>query len=417
MSSHEVPDGSTQAGLNVVLAGLCVTEIVSWGILYYAFPILSPRILGDTGWSAGWTTAAFSAALVVAALVGVPVGRLLDRRGPRLVMTSGSALAVLSVLLIAWSPHLVVFAAGWLLAGVAMSGVLYQPAFAALVRWFGHRRLQALTVLTLVAGLASTVFAPLTAALSDILSWRQVYLVLAVALAAVTIPIHALALRRPWPAETHGGADTDVGAGHHVRSVVRSAPFGFLLAGLTLGSLAMYAVLINLVPLLTERQMDLGLAAWVLGLGGVGQVAGRLFYSRIADRLGIRIRTLLIFGLAALTTAGLALVPGPVSLLILIAFLAGIARGIATLLQATAVPDRWGSRSYGRINGILAAPITIAGAIAPWFGATLAGITGSYARTFLALTAIAAVAVVLLAFSVPKQQKASRLLDLADAAP
>ena len=80
----------TGDGLRRVLAVLCVTEIVSWGVLYYAFPVLAPSIATDTGWPVSTITAAFSAGLVVSALVGIWSGRLLDRVGPRPVMTVGS---------------------------------------------------------------------------------------------------------------------------------------------------------------------------------------------------------------------------------------------------------------------------------------------------------------------------------------
>lgn len=90
------------------------------------------------------------------------------------------------------------FFAAWLLAGVAMAGVFYPPAFAALTGWYGPGRVQALTTLTLAAGFASTIFAPLTAALAGHMDWRGVYLVLAAVLAAVTSPAHALMPRLPW---------------------------------------------------------------------------------------------------------------------------------------------------------------------------------------------------------------------------
>jgi MFS family permease len=93
-----------------VLTALCLTEIVSWGVLYYAFPVLAPGIAADTGWSPTAISAAFSAGLVTSALVGIPVGRILDRGGPRAVMTAGSVLAGLAVGLVAWSPTLAVFA-------------------------------------------------------------------------------------------------------------------------------------------------------------------------------------------------------------------------------------------------------------------------------------------------------------------
>ena len=182
-----------------MLAVLCVTEVVSWGVLYYAFPVLSGRIAADTGWSPPALSGAFSAALVVSGLTGIVVGRWIDRHGPRWLMTVGSATAVVAVVGVALAPTLLWFTAAWLLAGVAMSAVLYPPAFAALTRWAGPRRVEALTLLTLAGGLASTIFAPITAALAARLDWRAVFLVLAVVLAAVTIPAHAIGLRRPWP--------------------------------------------------------------------------------------------------------------------------------------------------------------------------------------------------------------------------
>ncbi|MEV0664713.1 MFS transporter [Actinomadura luteofluorescens] len=389
----------------VPLLALCVTEITSWGVLYYAFPVLSQAVTRDTGWSTAAITAAFSASLITAAMGGIPVGRALDRHGPRVLMTGGSVLAVLAVLAVAAAPNLWTFTAAWLLAGVAMSAVLYQPAFAALTRYYAPHHLGALTTLTLVAGLASTVFAPLTDALSSHLSWRGVYLVLAAVLAVVTVPLHLLALRRPWPPppETapdkphrpHGRPRTSVSA------TVRSRPFLLLATALTLSALAMYAVVINLIPLLTSRGATSATAAWALGLGGIGQVTGRLGYRVLVRRTSVRARTVLILALSAATTAALAAIPGPVALLIAIAFLAGTTRGIATLLQATAVSDRWGTASYGALSGILSAPVTTATAVSPFAGAALAAGLGGYPRTFLVLTITAVVAAALAAGTAP----------------
>jgi MFS family permease len=394
------------------LAALCITEITSWGVLYYAFPVLAPAITRDTGWSTAGITAAFSAALIVAALAGIPVGRALDRHGPRTLMTGGSVLAVLAVLAVGAAPNLLWFAAAWLLAGTAMSAVLYQPAFAALTRYYAPRHLGALTTVTLVAGLASTVFAPLTDALATHLSWRDVYLVLAVVLAVITVPLHLLALRRPWPAPPKAAPGAQEGPGGRARdragvsATVRSRPFLLLTFALTLSAFAMYAVVINLIPLLASRGAGSSTAAWALGLGGVGQVTGRLGYGVLVRRTGVRARTVWILALSAATTAALAVIPGPVALLIAVAFLAGTTRGIATLLQATAVSDRWGTTSYGALSGILAAPITTATALAPFAGAALAAGLGGYPSMFLVLTAAAVVAALLAAGTAPARTTA-----------
>ncbi|MEV3933863.1 MULTISPECIES: MFS transporter [unclassified Streptomyces] len=361
------------------LPALCVTQIVSWGSVYYAFPVLNPQITAATGWPAKTTTAAFSLGLIVSALAGIGVGRILDRRGPRTVMTVGSAFGAVSLLIVAAAPNVLVFIAGWVLAGLAMAATFYQPAFAALTRWWGPDHVRALTVVTLAGGLASTVFAPLTAALADQLSWRHTYLVLAVILAAVTIPAHALALRAAWPEAptrpVHKASD--------VGEVGRSRPFLLLAAVFTLSSFAMYAVVIALVPLLLERGYTTSQAAWALGIGGAGQTLGRTLYATLSRRTTVTTRTTILIALGGLTTAAFAAVPGPYAMLIAVSLLAGAVRGNLTLLQATAITDRWGTAQYGRLSGLLAAPATIAAALAPFAGAALAVPLGGYGPLFL----------------------------------
>ncbi len=385
------------AGLRRVLAVLCLTEITSWGVLYYAFPVLAPSIAADSGWSLPTVTAAYSTGLAVSALVGLPAGRWLDRVGPRPVMTAGSVVGVPAVVGIAWAPTLPVFFAAWVLAGVAMAGTLYPPAFAAVTRWWGPRRVAGLTVLTLLAGLSSTIFAPLTAALLDPLGWRHTYLVLAVVLAVVTVPAHLLGLRGRWPA----AAPALAGEPASVAQVVRSRAFVLLVAAVAAGAFAAFAVVVNQVPLLIERGLSTSAAAWALGLGGVGQLLGRLGYGRLVRLWGARARGVAVLAVSAGATALLALVPGPAVVLIGAAMLAGAVRGTFTLLQATAVTDRWGPAHYGRLNGIVSAPATVAAAVAPWAGAALAGPLGGYPAVFLVLAAVAAVAAVLAAGSVP----------------
>ena len=409
------PAALTRGGLRRVLAVLCVTEIVSWGVLYYAFPVLAPTIAADTGWPVATATAAFSTGLVVSALVGIWSGRLLDRIGPRPVMTAGSVVAVPAVLGIATAPSLPVFFAGWALAGVAMAATLYPPAFAALTRWWGHRRLRALTALTLLAGLASTIFAPLTATLLGHLGWRHTYLVLAVVLAVVTIPAHLLGLRGRWPDPDPAGDHPDTATDQAPDAIARSRPFLLLTAAVVLGAFTAFAVVVNQVPLLLERGVSTSLAAWALGLGGLGQVLGRLGYGRLTERLSVRSRGMVVLGLSAAATALLAVLPGPTPLLIAVAMLAGAARGVFTLLQATAISDRWGTVHYGRLNGLLSAPALIATALAPWAGAALAQTLGGYPAVFAVLAGLAALGAVLAVGSTPGRNggglTASRMLS------
>ncbi len=326
MASALTTEPATQqrGGLRRVLVTLCVTETTSWGILYYAFPVLAGQISADTGWSLTRLTAAFSLGLVVSAVLGIGVGRWLDRYGPRWLMTVGSALAAVSMVGVALAPTFVWFVAAWAVSGVAMSAVLYPPAFAALTRWYGDRRVHALTMLTLAAGLASTIFAPITAGLAAQLDWRSTYLVLAGLLAVVTVPAHGWGLRLPWPPRPSAPPSATPNA---PRQVLRSRAFLTLVVAFGLTSLTAYVVVVNLVPLLGERGIGPGTAALVLGVGGVGQVLGRLGYAPLARRLGVRTRTLVVLATVAATT-GLLGVLTWLPALVAVAVLAGMVRGI-----------------------------------------------------------------------------------------
>jgi MFS family permease len=109
----------------------------------------------------------------------------------------------------------------------------------------------------------------------------------------------------------------------------------------------------------------------------------------------------LVLAGVAVATAALALAPPVPGLLIALGMLLDLARGIYTLVQATAIPDRWGPASYGALNGILTAPALVAAAVAPFAGAVLAQLLGSYAHAFLVLAGVAGVAAVLMLGAAP----------------
>ncbi|HEY9291912.1 MAG TPA: MFS transporter [Microlunatus sp.] len=365
---------SPTAGLVI----LCITETVSWGLLYYSLPAAMDPISASTGWPRSLITAGFSAGMLVAAIAGIPTGRLLDRFGPGITMTAGSVIGSLGLVIVAVAPNLMVFALGWLVTGTAKSLVLYQAAFAAVTQWYGERRVRPLTVLTLAGGFASTIFAPLVAFLVTHVGWRQSYLIMAAGMFVITVPLHALLLRLPWSARDPKSGRIDE---NHVRRVTRSARFRVLQGVMTMTTLGMFAVTLNLVPVLTGHGASYQLAAAGLGLVGVGQVAGRLGYALVPARHGPGVRLAAVGGAAAVILLVLAALPGPLWLLLGLGIVAGMARGCHTLVQATAVSDRWGTINFPTINGIFSAPLLAASALAPVAGSAIGGAIGYPAMT------------------------------------
>lgn len=372
---------------------MCVAQTTSWGLLFYSLPAAVAPISQETGWSDTAITGALSAGLVVSAIAGLKVGSVLDSRGPRTVMTLGAVIGVLALALVAWSPTLPLFYLAWLVAGFAQSAVLYPPAFAVITRWYGPRRVRPLMTLTLVAGLSSTIFAPLTAYLIERFGWRTSYLIMAGILAAVSVPLHALFLNSTW--SDIGSEPTVQQARDEIRKVTRTRQFITLQAAMTVATFTLFAVTINLIPLLLERGIGYSTAALAFGLVGAGQVIGRLGYPQLTRRTTARQRTLVILGAGALGLWGLAAVPGPTWLLIALAVGIGAARGCHTLLQATAVSDRWGTQNFGAINALFNAPMTAVTALAPVSGPLLAGLVGGHPAMAIIMAVLLTVAAAL----------------------
>ncbi|MBO9578364.1 MAG: MFS transporter [Microbacteriaceae bacterium] len=370
-------------------------QVVSWGVLYYGVIVAGPRIAEETGWGLALVNGLFSVGLVVSALAGIVVGRVLDRRGPRLVMTTGSVLAVAGFAVVAVAPDPFVFALGWVVVGVAQACVLYQAAFTVVTRRYGERRQGPLTIVTLAGGLASTVFAPVIAALLAVTDWRTAFLVLAGILAVVTVPIHWCPLEREWaPIEHHPGAEH-----HTVSTVLRTRRFWFLELSTLAVTIAVYAVTLTAIPLFMERGMTFELAALGLGLLGAGQVVGRVLFLVLPRGSRPWVPLAVTALLAAGSLAAMGLVPEPAWLLVGVGVLAGAVRGAQTLVNATAVSDRWGTRNYGAINGAFAAPVTIIAAFAPAVGPLVADAAGGYAAAALVMAVVAAAGAVLARWS------------------
>ena len=382
--------------LGLRLAALSIGQVISWGILYYALIIAAPAIADDTGWSIAAITLCFSGGLIVSAVAGIVVGRWLDDRGPRLIMTLGAVVGAVGLVVVSAAPDLVIFTLGWVVCGLAQSAVLYQAAFTVIARRHGDSRRGAMTILTLAGGLASTVFAPVVAGLLTMLDWRATFLVLATVLLVLTLPLHVIFLERAWvplPAVQDGEAV------HNVGTVIRSGRFWMLEISMLALVAALFSVTLAIIPLYMEKGLTYELAAWALGFLGAGQVIGRLLYIAIPHGTAPWLPLATTSALAVVLLALMGLVPGPPWLLILVGVVAGAVRGAQTLVQASAVADRWGVRNYGTINGVFAAPITAISALGPALGPVIAIAVGGYSAMTLVMAGLAVVALITARFS------------------
>ena len=365
-----------------MVAGLCVTETVSWGIIYYGFPVFLRPMEAELGFTRVQITGAFSVGLMSSALAALPVGRWIDRHGARSLMTAGSCAATLLVL--AWSrvDGLPALYALWFLMGLALAATFYEPAFAAVVGWFPtQHRDRALLTVTLVAALASTIFMPIEAWLLERLGWRPALATLAVVLALVTIPIHALVLRPSPHRKARAAAESPDLPGMSLSAAGRTSVFWTLAGAFFVGNFTTNSVTVHLIPYLTARGYSPALAAAMIGWMGAMQLPARLVFAPLTARLGHVTMTAVIFFAQAAALIQLALASHLPTLAPMVIIL-GAANGMSTLARATTVAELFGPRHYGSISGAIALGANGARALAPVGAALLQVAIGGYEGVF-----------------------------------
>lgn len=371
-----------------------LAQTLAWGSSYYLAAVLAVPMAADLGLPVAQVLLAFSVALLATAAVSPLAGRAIDAGWPVLPASHGAMAAALLVLAGAQGPA-TLFAA-WVALGAAMGLGLYEAAFATLVRRHGEGARPAITGVTLIAGFASTVGWPLSAAMLALWGWRGACIGWAVLHLVLGLPLLAFLGWRRWVATgvprpggdaassapgapgTAGTVAVAAGAGPATptgarplaaREAMRIAVLLALAFGL---SRFVTTAASGLLPTLLVALGVGGAAALAIGMVmGPAQVAGRL-----ADWFWLRHRPALTVarwaaGLPAAALAALALLGGPAALPAVLAYAAG--NGVFTIVKGSLPLALFGAQGYGARLGWIAVPGNLLAATAPAFtGAMLA---------------------------------------------
>ena len=383
MRSQDTVNGKLYYGWYITFT-LAITETISWGIIYYAFSVFITPMEADLGWSRGQLTGGFSLMLLITGVMAFPVGAWIDKHGSRLLMTAGSVGG--SALVIAWSQvdDLTAFYLIWAGLGVCAAAVLYEPAFAVIATWFVRRRSRALAIVTFAAGLASTIFIPLSDALLNAFGWRDAVLILGIGLALTTILPHALILRRrpddlgflPDGATKRPGTELPR-TGLSLSDALHSRFFWMLTLAFSLSYLSAAAIRVHFIPFLIEVGIDASTAAIASGSIGVMQVTGRVVFAPLDTQLSGRVMVAGIFAMQA-AAMGLLLLGSSLIAVGLFILVFGTSYGARTLARPSILAELFGSTHFGRISSVMAIFLTAAATIAPVGAGLLYDRYGSY---------------------------------------
>ncbi|MGC4395926.1 MFS transporter [Hydrogenophaga sp. T2] len=343
---------------------LGTAQTLAWASSYYLPAILARPMAEATGVPLASVWLAFSLALLLSAAIGPSAGRRIDRLGGRPVLMATSGLFALGLGLLALAQGPVSLFLAWTVVGLAMGAGLYEAAFATLVRLQGRDARGAITGITLLAGLASTVGWPLSAWMEAQFGWRGACLGWAALHLLLGLPLNASlprteALPPPEALAPHSAAAPPEPP-RHVAWVL-----AYVFAATWFVSSALAA---HLPDLLMASGLSLAGALAVGALVGPAQVAGRLlefgglrrFHPLWSARLAAALHPV---GVLVWMALGAAAAP-------VFALLHGMGNGMLTIAKGTLPLAFYGPVGYGRRQGWIVAPSRIAQAFSPLaFGA------------------------------------------------
>lgn len=379
--------GRVGAGL---VAALGVGQLVCWGVSYYLIAVFGERIEVDLGWSASLGHGGFSLALLVMGLASGPCGRAIDRHGGRPVMVAGSLLTALGCAWLAAAHGVASYYAAWAVLGLAMRASLYDAAFAALARIAGPEARRPMSQVTLLGGLASTVFWPLGEALAVRLGWRGALLAYA-GLALLTVPIHLAIPAGRYRRSEHVARAAEPPARTRQDHALAAALYaavavltGFLNAGISA----------HMIGILAGLGMAAPAAVWTSTLRGIGQSSARL--GEVVFGRGLHPLDLGVLASALLPLCFLAglLTGRSAAAGMAMALLYGAGNGLLTIVRGAAPLVLFDPTTYGTMVGRLLAPGFYLSALGPLAYAALIDRYGDlaalWASAALGLAALAA---------------------------
>jgi MFS family permease len=377
--------------MGTAVVALGITQIIAWGTTLYALGVLGAPIAQETGWSRSLVFAGLSVALLASSAVSTWVGRLIDRRGARTIMSLGSVLVAAALVVIALAPHPAVYLAGWILLGPAMRMNLYDAAFAAIVQVTPSHGRRAISYLTLFGGFASTVFWPIGYAMNEAIGWRMTLVVYAAGNLGLCLPLHwwGLARREAPPTEAHPAtASSQTGAADSALDGSARRLAMLLFAVVTSASAFVFgAMAVHLPAVLQAGGLSAAAAVSLASIKGVAQVIGRVAEIAFGHRLHAIDLGRLSIGLMPISF--LVLMAGGASLSAAFTFTItfGVANGLVTIVRGALPLALFGARGYGTVLGILATPYLVVNALAPAALAVVIDLWGYPAAVRLVLAA------------------------------
>lgn len=390
-----------------------------------AFSLLFPAILDEFGWDRGITAGAFSFGFLVSAVVTPFVGRLMDLRGPRIVVelgvvTMGAGLILASVIREPWQLYLTL----GVLAGGGVNCLAYTAQSLYLTYWFVRRRGLALSIAFSGVGAGSITILPWFAGLIGTTGWRSACLWLGVLLLVLLGPLNLLLRRRPedmglcpdglipdgkLPGQAGNIVDPAWAAvDWTLGRALRTRRFWWLSAGYFGALFSWYAIQVHQTKYLIEIGFRADEAAWALGLVSLVAVPGQVALGHLSDRIGrewVWMIGNLGFVICYLCLIGLHSAPTPL-LLYLMVVAQGTLGYSLTSVMGPIPAEIFEGRHFGSIFGTIMVAAILGGAAGPWITGVIYDTTGAYSAAWWTAIGVSVMSILAIWIAAPGKVRA-----------
>ncbi|HEV2055213.1 MAG TPA: MFS transporter [Methylomirabilota bacterium] len=391
-----------------------------------AFSLFFPPILDEFGWDRGVTAGAFSFGFLVSAVLSPTLGRLMDRRGPRMVMEIGAGLMASGLMLATlvrqpW--HLYLTLGVLVVGGSVCLGYTGQALF--LPNWFVRRRGLAMSLAFSGVGVGSIILLPWLQTLIGRSGWRAACWAMAILVLALLVPLNLLLKRRPQDIglEPDGDASSHETTATQAANIVdpawaavdwtlgraaRTSRFWWLAVGYFGGLFAWYAVQVHQTKYLIEIGWSPTYAAWALGFVSLVAIPGQIALGHLSDRIGREwVWTVGSLGFAICYLALILMreTPTPTLLWLMVVSQGALGYGLTSVVGAIPA-EIFQGRHYGGIFGTLMLSAIAGGAAGPWVTGALYDATGSYTPAFWIAIGCSVVSAVAIWLAAPRKVRA-----------
>ncbi len=382
----------------IVFASVCLHGVTG-AAFGFTFGQYLLRFEAQFGWSKFAISSAFSVSQLAAGLLSPAHGWLIDRFSPRALVRAGVVTLGVGFMALPLASTFPVFLAIVLVMSLGMNLAGWLTLTTVTTRWFRRRRAQALGLSSTGIGLAGAL-SPVVAWSLTMYGWRATAFGTGVAVLALGLPLAQLL--RGYP-EQHGllpdggrvarsgdGGTRELEAQQDftVGEAMRDRSFWYVSLGHGVALIAVFTVLVHLVPHLVE---DVGWSATsaqaMLTLVTVTSIAGQVGGGFVGDRRN-KARMAAFCMLAHSAAMGILVVAESGYLIAGASLLHGLAWGTRGPLMMAIRADFYGRRHFGKIAGYSNVMVMLGPLVGPTLAGAMRDRFGDYDGAFLVVAAI-----------------------------